>query len=239
MFKSKEEIIQALNIVVGHCPKAASNIFSIGANKHFQVASDGSDSMSLGGGLQAIRGFFVSVRAATARILLNVQVKHTACYDEGPLAQLIPAYTQENGPNMVRLGNFLKRVRVEVTHIIRKNKKGEKIPRIKPIVALATPGDGHGLPHPPIVPRFAAGSKEVKFFLESPGNQPGITPSPSTGKAASGTGKGKGKGKSKKPEAAGPAPQGAYISVYDFFKRGGCSGIVVSQQKLSRSNVFT
>jgi len=106
LFGSREEIIQVLNIVVGHHPKTASNIFSVGANKHFELAPAGSETMSLGARLQAVRGFFISVQAATARVLLNVQVKHVACYDDGPLDRLMLAYLDQNGRNMVRLGNF-------------------------------------------------------------------------------------------------------------------------------------
>ena len=211
LFGSKEEIIQALNIVVGHHPKTASNICSVGANKHFDISTAGVESMSLGAGLKAIRGFFISVRAATSRLLVNVQVKHTACYNEGPLDRLIPTYLGETGRNMVKLGNFLKKLRIQVTHIVRKNKSGHEIPRIKTITSLATPGDGHGLPHPPIVPNFAAGAKEVKFFLGTPEEQPG-------GKEP-GSAKREGK-KGKKAGNTGPGrAQEGYISVYDFFQR--------------------
>jgi len=208
LFGSKEEIIQVLNIVVGHHPKTASNIFSVGANKHFQLAPAGSETMSLGAGLQAVRGFFISVRAATARILLNVQVKHVACYDDGPLDRLMLAYLDQNGRNMVRLANFLKRVHVQVTHIVRKNRSGHDIPRIKAIAGLATPGDGHGLQHPPVVPKFAAGAKEVKFFLGNPGEQAG------------GKRQGSARKESKKTGKTGPGPpRDEYITVHDFFQR--------------------
>jgi hypothetical protein len=80
---SKDEIIQALNIVVGHHPKAASAIASVGANRHFDLAAATSERFDLGAGLLALQGFFVSVRAATARILVNLQVKHAAFYEEG------------------------------------------------------------------------------------------------------------------------------------------------------------
>jgi eukaryotic translation initiation factor 2C len=207
MFGSKDEILQALNIVVGHYPKSAPDIFSVGANKHFELTRAGSETMSLGAGLQAIRGFFISVRAATSRILVNVQVKHTACYDEGPLGRLMLAYLDQNNRSMLRLGGFLKRIRINVTHIVRKNRLGQVIPRVKTIEALATPGDGHGLQHPPIVPYMGAGTREVKFFLGRPGEQAGGGEQPSAGK------KGKKKGK------AGPEqPQTGYISVYDFFQ---------------------
>lgn len=211
LFGSKEEIIQALNIVVGHHPKAASDIFSVGANKHFDLSPAASEKASLGAGLQAIRGFFVSVRAATSRILVNVQVKNTACYNEGPLEHLIFQYLEQNGRNMFKLANFLKKLRVQITHIVRRNRSGQEIPRIKTIADLAMPGDGHGLAHPPIVPNFAAGAKEVKFFLGGSGEQPG-------GKEQ-GSAKKEGK-KGKKAGKPGPeAPQVGYISVYDFFRQ--------------------
>jgi eukaryotic translation initiation factor 2C len=211
LFGSKDEIIQALNIVVGHHPKAASDIFSVGANKHFDLSPAASEKVSLGAGLQAIRGFFVSVRAATSRILVNVQVKHTACYNEGPLDHLIFQYLEQNGRNMFKLANFLKKLRIQVTHIVRRNRSGQEIPRIKTIAGLAMPGDGHGLAHPPIVPNFAAGAKEVKFFLGGPGEQPGGKEQRSAKKEGK---------KGKKAGKPGPEPpQVGYISVYDFFRQ--------------------
>jgi hypothetical protein len=171
LFGSKDEIIQALNIVMGHYPKTSPHVFSVGANKHFALAPAHSEHMSLGAGLQAIRGFFVSVRSATSRILFNVQVKHTACYEEGPLSRLISVYLNQNGGNLIKLGNFLKRVRVRVTHITRRNRAGDEIPRIRAIAGLATPNDGNGLQNPPRVQKFAAGSKEVEFFLGDQNSQ--------------------------------------------------------------------
>ncbi|KAH6691806.1 putative RNA interference and gene silencing protein [Leptodontidium sp. MPI-SDFR-AT-0119] len=223
LFGSKDEIIQALNIVMGHYPKSASNIFSVGANKHFELAPAALETTSLGGGLQAIRGFFISVRSATCRILLNVQIKHAACYEEGLLGPLISAYLSHNDRNMVRLATFLKRLRVRVTHIIRKNRVSREIPRIKTITGLATPGDGHGLQYPPIVPKFAAGAKEVKFHLGSPEGQPS-TSQPSK--------------KGKKPIKEGPEPPGGgYISVFDFFQR--THGITITDPNIPVINVGT
>ena len=87
--------------------------------------------MSLGAGLQVIRGFFMSVRAATARILVNVQVKNMAFYDEGPLDQIMNAFMSANGPNRVNLLRFVKKLSVDVTHTVRTNSRGQRIPRIK------------------------------------------------------------------------------------------------------------
>jgi len=206
LFASKEETIQALNIVMGHYPKSASHIYSVGANKHFPITPAPTEQMSLGAGLKAVRGFFISARPATSRLLLNVQVKHSACYEEGPLGRLMKVFLGQNNGNMVKLAHFLKKVRVQITHIVRKNKAGKNIPRIKVITNLAMPNDGNSLQYPPKVPRFAAGPRETEFFLTPPGEPTGSQQSPA-----------KGKGKRAK---AGPEPpsSGRYVSVYNFFK---------------------
>lgn len=210
MFESKAEVLQAMNIVMGHNPKSDRAIASVGANKHFSLHANSAERFDLGGGLEVLRGFFVSVRAATARLLVNVQVKYAACYQEGELKNIINEYQRANSTNIYKLESFLKRVKVRVTHLERKNRK----PRIKAIAGLATRNDGSSLEHPPRVPRHGAGPKEVEFFLNSTPRQE------SSQSGASEPQKGK-KGK-KKPPKAGPDPAGKYISVADFFLRGEC-----------------
>jgi eukaryotic translation initiation factor 2C len=209
LFGSKEELIQALNIAMGHYPKAATNIVSVGANKHFEAAAAGSETMDLGAGLNAIRGFFVSVRAATARILINVQVKSAAFYQTGELRRLVAAWTnvhRDDIRSMLRLSNFLKGVRIQVTHIERRNKAGDVILRIKTITGLAIPGEGQA-PHRPQIEKAGAGPKGVKFYI-------GASDEPESSGA-----KGGGKKGGKKPIREGPkAAQDDYISVYDFFR---------------------
>lgn len=206
MFQSKEEVLQAMNIVMGHHPKSDPSIASTGANKHFSLHPDLSERYNLGAGLEVLRGFFVSVRAATSRILVNVQVRYAACYLEGSLFNVMSNYNRENSRDIYRLESFLKRLRIRVTHIAKKNSKGQVVPRMKTIIGLASRADGRSLAHPPKVPRHGAGAKDVEFFLEAPGQS-------SKGTAAEGK-------KGKKPAKAGPAPAGKYISVADFFRQG-------------------
>ncbi|KAL2834729.1 ribonuclease H-like domain-containing protein [Aspergillus pseudoustus] len=208
MFESKEHIVQALNIAIGHHAKSADANASIGANKHYAIRDGKAERFDLGSGLEALRGYFVSVRAATARILVNVQVKYIACYQDGPLNQAIGEYQHANGFNVHSLAKFLSKLRVRVTHIEKKGKKGQVIPRIKTIRNLATPHDGSSLANPPKVPKIGAGPQEAQFFLDTPGQTPQQT-------APAGT---KGK-KGKKPAKAGPEPSGSYITVADFFQR--------------------
>ena len=208
---SKEEIVQALNIVLGHHAKAEPLIASLAANRHFGINPGTQDRMSLGAGLQVIRGFFMSVRAATARILVDVQVKNMAFYDEGPLDKMMFAFMSANGPNKIYLLNFVKKLSVDVTHILKKNSRGQRVRRIKTIQGFATRDDGRNLAHPPIVSNFGAGPKEVQFFLESSSVASSSTSAPAAG--------GKGK-KGKRAVRDGPAlpPSGRYITVFDFFK---------------------
>ena len=213
IFDSKEQVIQALNIVMVHHPKSLATISTLSRNRNFDMNPDSQDKASLGGGLQVIRGFIMSVRAATSRVLVNVQVKNMAFFDDGPLERVMQAFMSQNGPNKVKLLKFVKRLSIDVTHIVRKNKQGQRIPRIKTVQGFATRDDGRKLPNPPVVPQYGAGAKEVKFFLNA-------SPSGTSSKDSSG-GSG-GKKKSKKGPTAGPDPpsQGRYISVYDFFKHG-------------------
>jgi eukaryotic translation initiation factor 2C len=219
LFGSKEEIIQALDIVVGHYPKAASYIASIGANRHYRLDAAASEKFDLGAGLTALRGFFVSVRAATARILVNVQVKHGAFFDDGPLDRLMYAFQEQNRPSKVRLWNFLKGISVDVIHIVKQNKAGKRVPRLKQLNGFATRDDGQGQEHPPRVRDFGAGSKEVEFFWTDSSAKPSEKPQDTSGTSGK-KGKGKGKGKGKAPDPAGPSSSpGKYISVFNYFKQ--------------------
>jgi eukaryotic translation initiation factor 2C len=202
-FGSKEEVIQCLNIIVGYNPKSRDNVTAVrtgstGAFKYYPVQVPGSQSYNLGAGLEAVRGFFMSVRPATSRLLINVQVKNAAFYAARPLPDVIQEF-QGTHRNAFKLANFLKKISINVTHIKRKNKKGEQVARIKMIHDLATRQDGNGLEHPPKVPQYGAGPNEVQFWLE--------------------------KKESIKPDASPKAAKkttssttGAYITVTKFFK---------------------
>lgn len=226
-YDNKLDMIQALNIFLKHYAKSSNNLATIGASKTFSMSAS-ADKMDLGRGLTALRGFFTSVRAATNRILVNVNVSHGAFYQEGLLTGLIDAYSpQFNDRGMRALEKFLKRLRVRTTHLkVKKNRKGEVVHRIKAIVALAKKTDGRKLAHPPQVSQLGAGPKDVKFFLadqssSAPSSVPGAGPSQPT-PSKKGKGKG-GKGKAGAPATAGPQPgpaavTGKYISVHDHFK---------------------
>jgi eukaryotic translation initiation factor 2C len=100
------DIIQALNIIMGHFPKTDPHILSLSANKHFLI-EDRAEQSRLAAGLTAIRGYIISVRPATSRLLLNIQVKNAAIYSEVPLVDLIKGFGPANGFNRFRLNASL------------------------------------------------------------------------------------------------------------------------------------
>ena len=203
LYGSKAELIQSINIVVGQYCKTHLQIASIGPNKHYDINGMSMESTSLGAGLLAVRGFFISARAATARILLNVQVKNAAFYQHGPLIQLMHMYAAGAGRNVAKLDKFLSRVRVSVTHLpVRKNKRGEQIQSVKTILGVARPGDGRRMEHPPRVNGFGAGADGVQFWFVDD-------------KQFSKGGNGK---KGKQPARQGPLAPGRYITVTEYFK---------------------
>jgi hypothetical protein len=72
-------------------------------------------------------------------------VKYTIYYEESFLSLLISIYLSNNNRNIVRLATFLKRVYVRVTYIIKKNREGHEIPRIKTITGLVILRDNYKL----------------------------------------------------------------------------------------------
>ncbi|KAI1284237.1 ribonuclease H-like domain-containing protein [Xylaria sp. FL0933] len=195
-WREEESPIQALNILFNHHAKSSDQIVTRGTSKSYSLVD--ADTRDLEAGLKAIRGFFTSVRAATGRMLLNINVSHAAFYQPVRLDQLIMSFLQKN--NAAKLNSFLKKLRVRTTHLKeRKNKRGEIVIRAKTISGLATSKDGENLDHPPRVRGHGAGPKDVEFWLED-----------RSGDKASSAPKKKGK----KPVSAG----GRYTSVYDYFR---------------------
>ncbi|KAF7589643.1 hypothetical protein BBP40_004016 [Aspergillus hancockii] len=197
MLQCKWEVLHALNLVIGNHPKTSAQIASVSSNKHFSAHPDPSERSDLSAGLEVLRGFFVSVRAATSRFLLNCQVKYAACYREGELSALIDAYRHEGHSNIYRLGAFIRKLRVQVTHIRRQDTKGQTIARYKTITDFASPADGGSFQNKPQIRRYGASPREVQFWLDGSGPKK--------------IGKGK-------PKRAGPDEPGRYVTVEQFFR---------------------
>jgi eukaryotic translation initiation factor 2C len=224
---NEQEVLQALNIFLGHYAKSSSAFATVGSKKIYSL-NQGANGWDLGAGLTALRGFFSSVRVATRRILVNINISHGAFYDAIPLAQLMDKYGHAHQKDLVKLQYFLKRVRVKVIHLAEENKAGRATARVKTIFGLArsddgTPDDGQRVIHPPRVQKFGAGPQDVEFFRQdSVGGPAGSSTSQVTGNA---DGHSPGDGGNVGSSNNGPdqdAPQGSYISVFNHFKNGMC-----------------
>lgn len=166
-FAQKAEVIQGLNVLLGHHPQSNAGV-SIGQNRYFSIDRSPGNMINiqdLDGGLESLRGYFQSVRPATGGILLNVNVSHGVFLVPIRLSLLYPRL---GTGNKITLQKKLKGVCVEVTHLpIKKSKSTNQIiRRTKIIFGLAHHQDGQGGLHPPVVNSFGAGPKDVKFWLE-------------------------------------------------------------------------
>ncbi|KAH8668088.1 QDE2 protein [Tricladium varicosporioides] len=208
VFVQKAEFIQILNVIFGHHAQSHSEIVSTGQNRHFSISraeSNRHNIRALGGGLESLRGFYQSVRAATGGLLVNVNVSHNVFLQPERLDRL---YGALGSNNKVTLNKKLKSVRVDVLHLPGKNKNGREIRRTKIIFGLAHQQDGSSEDHPPQIASFGAGPKHVKFWLAA---QTAPAAKPASGKAKKSSGSGGSK------TGAG-LPSNQYISVFDYFR---------------------
>lgn len=108
-------VISALNLVL----TAWSNRYTadagvlVGRNRYFFASA--MPPTKLGGGLEAWRGFFTSVRPTHKQLMVNVNVCTTAFYRPGNLAQAMIEY--RNHSFGARYSTFTLKVRVETTHL--------------------------------------------------------------------------------------------------------------------------
>ncbi|KJK66451.1 Piwiago-like protein [Aspergillus parasiticus SU-1] len=213
-YNEKLPMIQALNILLKHYPMTSSDLVSRGgtrANRTFPLSNKAplSDKAHLVGGLTAIRGLFSSVRLAAGRVLVNVNVSHGAFYNSGRLVDLIDTFQKANGKSLTALNEFLHGIRGRTLHLReRRNRGGELIIKPKTIHSLARRGDGTDLPlnRKPGLQSFGAGSKGIKFWLESrqaPASGPSLGP--------------RKKRRQQSGPAASPAGPARLICVYDYF----------------------
>lgn len=80
-FNAKENLIQALNIIMANHPNRQDGVFQSGQNRFFRYPdADLYPSLDLQGGLIAVRGYYSSVRCATSRILLNLNAQCSPFY---------------------------------------------------------------------------------------------------------------------------------------------------------------
>ncbi|GJE86301.1 argonaute-like protein [Phanerochaete sordida] len=107
-------IIAALNLILAAYPnRSSAGGVMVGRNKFFNPSPE-EPAVSIGGGLEAWRGFYSSVRPAHKTLMVNVNVCTTAFYAPGNLADSMWAFSQGNN---TRIGGFVRGVRVKTKHL--------------------------------------------------------------------------------------------------------------------------
>ncbi|KAI0267268.1 argonaute-like protein [Gloeopeniophorella convolvens] len=108
-------VISALNLILGAHPNRtqAGGGVMVGRNRYFFPSA--SLPFPLGGGLEAWKGFYTSVRPSFSQLMVNVNVCTTAFYTEGNLAEAMIAF--ENASFGARMSVFVQRIRVRTEHL--------------------------------------------------------------------------------------------------------------------------
>ncbi|KAK6532444.1 hypothetical protein TWF281_006632 [Arthrobotrys megalospora] len=120
--KYSPPLVQCLNIILSMFP--SQNHVQFGKNSYFVLPPQGVK-FPIGGGLDAIQGFYSSVRPGFDRILCNINVRTGAFYQDRPLHELMFASMWRdhaenrnfNDREMDMLSRFLKGVKVSLHHL--------------------------------------------------------------------------------------------------------------------------
>nr|POE47165.1 protein argonaute mel1 [Quercus suber] len=157
-YDSREEVTQLLNIIIAKSPNLNPFVRSFGGNKFYPF--EGATTVQrerLGGGLQAHRGYYSSVRLAVNRLLVNINVTSGAFYIPIDLEALLKEFkgvqnSDQRSRNyvtndaLVRIikddstETFIRMLKVKVKYC----KTGETTPfmeKVKTIVGFARPTD--------------------------------------------------------------------------------------------------
>ncbi|KAJ4311327.1 hypothetical protein N0V94_008002 [Neodidymelliopsis sp. IMI 364377] len=137
-YSLKLETIQALNVLMTHGPSSESNVTTAGGNKFYPFGVHPQLQMAdLGSGLQALRGYFTSVRTSVNRILVNVNVATGAFYKSGPLLDVMSDFTGGQSPTSDaqyrKLAAFVRLLKIETNYLPERVKKGKAKPSGKPL----------------------------------------------------------------------------------------------------------
>ncbi|PPQ77920.1 hypothetical protein CVT25_015395 [Psilocybe cyanescens] len=107
-------VISALNVILAAFPnRSGGKGVMVGRNRFFFPTA--AQPFSLGGGLEAWKGFYSSVRPAHNQLMVNVNVCTTAFYTPGNLADAMMSF--RNSSFGARPAAFVKGVRVRTKHL--------------------------------------------------------------------------------------------------------------------------
>jgi eukaryotic translation initiation factor 2C len=162
-----QNLVQMLNIIMCKAPNEANAVAKLPGNKfypHAGLLDEGGhpnvDALDLAGGLVALRGYYSSVRCATGRILLNLNVTSGAFYHSVPLLDLATRFGARD-PEQWEM--FIRKLKV-----LYKRPGKDPIQGEKTIISLAKPMGGKTKV---VVKRFG-NANEVTFTLEDRTKRP-------------------------------------------------------------------
>ncbi|OAL53799.1 Piwi-domain-containing protein [Pyrenochaeta sp. DS3sAY3a] len=126
----KLETIQALNIVIASGPSTDPDIATVSRNKFYPFGKHPQlQSADLGFGLEALRGYYSSVRTGVNRILVNLNVATGAFYKPGPLIDMMMEVSRGQLPQNPQqhriLTAFFRLVKIETNYLPAKDKDGK------------------------------------------------------------------------------------------------------------------
>ncbi|KAJ7178055.1 argonaute-like protein [Mycena filopes] len=107
-------VIAALNIILAAHPNRPGGGVMVGRNRFF-FPSQTERPVPLGGGLEAFRGFYSSVRPAHMQLMVNVNVCTTAFYIPGNLARAMEDFRSSSFG--ARVSAFVRGVRIKTLHL--------------------------------------------------------------------------------------------------------------------------
>ena len=113
-FAGRADAVQALNIIVARTPNFEPQVFQSGQNKFYRYPTDEREYLDLTGGLIAVRGYYSSLRTATARILLNLNAQTSPFYPACNMIQLIENFGLSKWWDTER---FIQKLRVKTQYL--------------------------------------------------------------------------------------------------------------------------
>lgn len=180
-FPRHPEVVDALNVLFGFGPRSRVNDVSpVGSSRFFLVNAQAQkrDLSNKIRPLESFRGYFQSLRLATGRMLLNVNVTHGVFKLSGSVQDIFHSFgvyqvrrgDRQNLKHVRTVAKFLPKTRVSVKMML---SDGKIVHRQKAIHGLATPQDIRRKPGERAV-QFAgdweyAGARNVSFWLEQDG----------------------------------------------------------------------
>ncbi len=185
-FPKFPEVIDALNVILGHSPRVDKDTATIGRGRFFATDPERMDETPHmpPGLLTILRGYFQSVRLATGRVLLNTNVTHGVFRRPIELTELFRklelnrmsgqagAQNIQYFNNLKRLQKYLNKARI-ICKVPTDSGPTQYVITERTIAGMAYNKDGEGAhkdqPRPQFQPGFLYGGPgNVKFFLRRP-----------------------------------------------------------------------